>query len=102
MSAGRKDRWPTRPRFVFEGELTLTPAFPPLPHGLVGQADFASDVHMISLWILIEQQHQSGPLPEPLFGRLTANNLPGTIHELTRKLRLKMRQRPRHAIPSAS
>ena len=99
MSAGGKDGWPTRSRFVFAGELTPTPAFPPLPHDL---ADFTSDVHMISLWILNEQQHQSGPLPEPLFGRLTVNNLPGTIHELTRNLWLKMRQRPRYAISSAS
>ena len=102
MSAGGKDGWPTRSRLVFEGELTPTPAFPPLPHGPAGQAGFASDVHMISLWILNEQQCQSGSLPEPFLGRPTANNLADTIHELTRGLRLKMRQRPQYAISSAS
>ena len=69
---------------------------------LADPADFVSDVHTISLYTLNEQQYQSGSLSEPFLGRLTANNLPDTIHELTRGLRLKMRQRPRYAISSAS
>jgi hypothetical protein len=49
----------------------------------------------------MQQQNQSGPLPETTLNLPLADQFPSLLHELGRELRTKLRKLPRHAIPFA-
>lgn len=61
-----------------------------MPHRLIGESDQTSDFGMTALGILVQQDNNPSPLPEPPLSRPTTNDLPGLLNELRGKLRLKM------------